>query len=403
MVECKNCGKSNSLDSRYCRECGAALAGDALAEAQGANIHLLSEGRRLLAEGRFDEAMMVGQQALEADPISVAAWSLLGDCHEHGGAIDEALLCYEKVAELHPDSTLDRIKVTHLRKMLATSNLVEPSDRKRAIFAAAAAVVLVACLGTAMAMLGPGASRSPAVAANLPGKEIQPLVSAANPPAPNATQQNPTSSSGPNTADPKAGDTAKPSTVVRAPPMDGSHKETLPFPLGDGGLKPLNPNPSGVEIVPDGKESTKGSSTESADPNPKPDPDKAAAPAGPPAIIEIKPSQTNRTERGGSEVIETGRSETLVQVARNRYLTGDYQGASDAYEKALRSGYESGSTNQHLAQCYEKLGRPKDAVACYYRAIRAFDASLANGTGDSGRLKRASESCKQAIKVLEAR
>jgi Tfp pilus assembly protein PilF len=78
-------------------------------------------------------------------------------------------------------------------------------------------------------------------------------------------------------------------------------------------------------------------------------------------------------------------------LARDKFLSGDFEGAAVAYEKLLSSGGDPGLTNQRLAQCYEKLGRKSEAKEAYRRAIAAFEAK---GNQD------ALETCRQALKVL---
>ncbi len=91
--------------------------------------------------------------------------------------------------------------------------------------------------------------------------------------------------------------------------------------------------------------------------------------------------------------------ETLLRVARQHFQTGNFSQAADAYEKALRAGAEVGSTNQRLAQCYERLGRKSEAIGAYRRAISAYESALRSG-GNEARLKAAIEACQRAISVL---
>ncbi|HRK21713.1 MAG TPA: hypothetical protein PLX06_07895, partial [Fimbriimonadaceae bacterium] len=65
-----------------------------------------------------------------------------------------------------------------------------------------------------------------------------------------------------------------------------------------------------------------------------------------------------------------------------------------------RAGASPGSTNQRLGQCYANLNRAGDAANAYRRAIASYETSLRNGSGDSGRLQTAIETCKQALKTL---
>jgi tetratricopeptide (TPR) repeat protein len=122
-----------------------------------------------------------------------------------------------------------------------------------------------------------------------------------------------------------------------------------------------------------------------------------------PGIMEITVVSQNGkpTANGGNASgMHANGVEALLRTARNQYQVGDYSSAANSYERALRAGADPASSNQRLAQCYEKLGRNADAVAAYSRAADAFQAELDAGKGDKSRLSSAIDSCKQAIKVL---
>jgi tetratricopeptide (TPR) repeat protein len=94
------------------------------------------------------------------------------------------------------------------------------------------------------------------------------------------------------------------------------------------------------------------------------------------------------------------RVSTLVSVAQDHFLKGEFDLAASAYEQALRAGASPGSTNQRLGQCYTKLGRKQDAIQAYERAVAAYRAQKASGTGDAELLENSAAVCEQAIKVL---
>ncbi|HRI45274.1 MAG TPA: tetratricopeptide repeat protein, partial [Fimbriimonadaceae bacterium] len=157
MVKCSQCGKQNTLDSRFCRACGTEVPADVAAEAREANEKLVAEGRRLLLESRSAEAKLLAETTHENDPASANALSLLGECHERFGHHEQAIECYERVLELQPDSALERIKLDHLRKSMTGQADASPgpSGRNRAaIGAGLAAVALVASIGAVFALDG---------------------------------------------------------------------------------------------------------------------------------------------------------------------------------------------------------------------------------------------------------
>ncbi|MEZ5162483.1 MAG: tetratricopeptide repeat protein [Fimbriimonadaceae bacterium] len=97
-----------------------------------------------------------------------------------------------------------------------------------------------------------------------------------------------------------------------------------------------------------------------------------------PGVIDIKvhPGSGNTipVPDNGDEEPDADLSVTaLIRKARNQYVTGDYSGAAAAYLEALRRGASPSSTNQRLAQCYEKLGKKNEAIAAYKRAMASME------------------------------
>jgi len=114
-------------------------------------------------------------------------------------------------------------------------------------------------------------------------------------------------------------------------------------------------------------------------------------------IVDVRPSQNNGT--GGNNVTAEDRGaqiDTLIRVAREQQIMGNWAKAADAYEKALALGASPASTNQRLAQCYEKLGRKADAIKAYERAIQAFERLDQNDV----RVQTQIDACRQALKLL---
>lgn len=422
MICCAQCQVENSLDSKFCRGCGAAISDVELIAAREANAQLVGDGFRLLKDDRADEAQMAAEQALANDPQDPVALSLLGDCHERSGRLDEALTCYEKMVELQPDSPLDRIKVQHLRKMLTARALEpEPDDRRRAmLMAGLVGVVVFALAGAAVAILNRPAPAEQRLAFNDGVQQVEGFGraedAAQKPPATQTqsttyTGQAATSQLAPGDVGPikndaeTQGGTPPVSTVGRDLPSIGGR---LPNATRSGStasltgeIAPLRVNvPQSFSLKPDGSGDAAGL------PRPVPQPDlnepKDEAPT-PPAprdsgvVMEIRPSAGQATLRGGSESTgsSAGRAETLARVARNQLQTGNYAAAAGAFEKALGAGADPGPTNQRLAQAYERMGRTRDAIAAYTRAADAFES------GAGTRSKAAAIACRQAVKVLQ--
>lgn len=409
MIECKECGKPNSLDSRFCRACGAPLPEERLIEQQTANAELIAEGKKLLNEGRLDEARLVVQSALEANPSDPDAWALGGEVHEKAGGLAEALEAYEKVVQLREDSALDRIKVQHLRQLIAAKSIQAPSPTRRgpALVAALAAVVLVGSLGTAVALLQNGQASGPTAeperrnqyASNLPQ---QPPTGPMNPPPTDASPTPPTSGSTQPQPNPTG---ANRDSGAGEPAMRTSPTGALPLPAFSGGTTnlggdrplPVNPPPN-VRVTPERDPAT----ASTAGPDPSLDrPDDQPPPD--PGRIEIRPSQGGATSHGGSDTVPDrpngNKAQALVQTARELFRLGKFPQAADAYEKAVSAGATDGVTLQRLAQCYERLGRNADAAGAYDRAIRAYEAEIRRSP--SPRAQSGLEACRQALRLIQ--
>lgn len=387
-----------------------------------AMMELVADGQRVLAQGRAPEALMMAESILETTPDFVPALALKGDSLERLGRLHEALAIYERVVELKPDSALDRIRASHLKKLAATQDIEAPEEptRKQALLAAGAAAVLLFCVGAAafIATRGGGtqtASQSPAPAeasnlttfsqmAPVPTAQPQPAAGAGVPGPGQPAQQNPpVTAAGVTTGE---GAYTRPMGRGSSRPAAGSEtipalSPNIPGQLGNTSIVPRDQQPAGPAP------GTAPTAPPRGDAGSNPDPGVVSPPTKPekddPGIIEIRPSAGQGTKVGGSQTIpdsdDRQSAETLIRVARDAVIKGEYARAADLYERALRAGASRGSTNQRLAQCYEKLGRRSEAIGAYERAIASYQSSLASG-GDSDRLNAAIEACRQAIRVL---
>ena len=159
MYACKQCGTGNPLDSSFCKKCGTALPADELSVARDKLGEMLDEGNNLFTEGRTDEAMLIAEAAVTANPSSHLAYSLKGLCHERLGQIGDALECYETAVGLNADSSLDKVKVAALRNRLAqrVTDTPEPNRRSAAMIGVAAAVLFL--VGGSLAAIGMGGKK----------------------------------------------------------------------------------------------------------------------------------------------------------------------------------------------------------------------------------------------------
>jgi tetratricopeptide (TPR) repeat protein len=120
-------------------------------------------------------------------------------------------------------------------------------------------------------------------------------------------------------------------------------------------------------------------------------------------IIETRKPQEN----GGSESVKApkeaslnGRS-ALSSAANTQFLLHRYEPAAKTYEQLIKSGSDTPSVNQRLAQCYSNLGRKKEAADAYKKAISLLESRIANGNGNPTRDRAALEACRQALQVAQ--
>lgn len=414
MVNCKNCQTKNSIDSRFCRNCGVALPDDALKAEREKFDELLAEGYRKFSSNQTEEAFLIAQAAVLASPASASAQSLLGMCHERRGEIALALESYEQVLELNPDSALDKIKVTQLRNSLASHLREEAAPtKKRAALAGVAAAVMLASIAGAIVAINGNAKKSEALVSN----DLKPDNGAEgfNLGAQNTAVTNAPPGAGSGTTGGSGSGGGTTGGVTNPPPVQpGSGSRE--FPRGPSTLPNVNGEVPPVRIegpIPDGP--NPADNTNNSKPNPSGEvepkiedgspketpPDESTKPKYDPGDIVIKRSAGGpRTNMGGgTDIDRTSTTTQLIRSAREQFQLGRFEQAASLYERAIREGGDAGTLNQRLGQCYEKLGRRDDAIGAYTRAINALESSAKSDPG--GRASAALESCKQALTVLK--
>jgi tetratricopeptide (TPR) repeat protein len=366
---------------------------------------LVTDGQRLLGQGRSAEALAIAEGVLEDDPLNSEAWALKGDALERQGDVSGALGAYERIEELGLGSPLDRIRVAQLRKAAEFELLSEeePPARRSLLLAVAASVLLLSVTGLAFWMAagrgGETEESTPVVAANTPAYEaFQPIAPAPNTPA-GASPTAPATAPG---AAPQASAPTTDASAVRRPIEAGRlNGSSRPLENPGTGYQPLTPMVGGnAQITP----VTPGAATAPAPGQSQPEPEfeggSAPAASAPAPIIEIRPSEGSGSiaaPAGGGDSLS---ADALVRKARDAYLVGNYAAAADAYEQALRMGASPGSVNQRLGQCYENLGQRQSAIRAYERAVAAYERSRNRGQGDASTLNAAIEVCRSALRRL---
>ena len=138
---CHECGTANTVDSKYCKECGAKindgyrtmmLSVQDLPVGQGeAELDKLT---RLLdmafwhnEAGNRDAAITASEAALAINPNSTTAHSLLGTLYEKRGDDARAIEHFEAVLALNPDSAADAAKLDQLRRGVHVKAVMPPA------------------------------------------------------------------------------------------------------------------------------------------------------------------------------------------------------------------------------------------------------------------------------------
>lgn len=353
MLDCTKCGTRNTLDSRFCRLCGEAFSVDAVASAKAEMDQLVADGRKLLNDGRISEAILLAQTALETDAAEPGALALLGDCYERSGEPKRALEYFERAVAADPNAALEKIKIDHLRRSLASdSSLADTQSAPtwRAWGAAIAATLLVASIGAVIAVNTRDAqakTKQPSTSSESTMPAVGPFPATTSGPLDTAVGVQPEGEADPATDETKAAtDEAKPKTQEQ-PKVAKPKPQKQPAPRDEPqGMNPdrpseprdvgqvasntpkvprvSTPDPSGfvpvnlgnprISIIrndaqkepekqpekqPDKAQPTKGNPKD-ADPAPKKQDPKPFNPG----MIDIRPSKDNARTVGGSEVIK---------------------------------------------------------------------------------------------------
>lgn len=425
MFTCTECGTPNPLDSQFCKKCGHSLPADGLAEARVQLDEFVDQGNSFFTEGRTEEAMMVAEAAIEANPAHAMAYSLKGMCCERRGELADALENYEKAIALNPDSAIDKIKVSALRNRLATQ-IAEESvpDKRRAWFAAVGAFMLIAALGAIFVHQQKEPAPKPLVASNS-NSNISGFTNPGSDPA-NAGQSN-TDATGSGQSQNNTGGNPGANSGAQAPVLGGTggtlppnvawppnrEGSQLPLPNGENnlngniGVQPVNPGGP-----PSSTSQTAGSNPDQGSPAPSlggsatEDPGKPATKPKPKEIIDIQVGgqSTSNPNQPGAQGADNGGGirngiETLRRVAANQYQLGQFTRAAATYEKLIEIGGDSAGVRQKLGQIYARLKQPDKAIGEYKEAVAKYQALVGQGINVDMN-KSALATCQEELRLL---
>ncbi|MGI4791147.1 MAG: tetratricopeptide repeat protein [Janthinobacterium lividum] len=127
---CQDCNTGNSVDSKYCKECGTKINSgyrtmmlsiqdlplDQTEESIDRLTRLLDMAFWHNQAGNQEAAITASEAALALNPNSTTAHSLLGTLYEKKGDDAQAIRHFEAVLALNPDSPADAAKLDQLRR-----------------------------------------------------------------------------------------------------------------------------------------------------------------------------------------------------------------------------------------------------------------------------------------------
>src|SRR5262249_43521885 len=125
---CTKCHIRNPVGNKFCRECGEQLPISdnplLLEEVERAQRErtqervagLLASAFRKSEAREFDDALKLAEEAAELMPDSTSAYALLSTLYERTRQNEKAISAMERVVQLNPDSTADKVKLEQLRR-----------------------------------------------------------------------------------------------------------------------------------------------------------------------------------------------------------------------------------------------------------------------------------------------
>jgi len=393
-IACRYCNAENPTDARFCKLCGQPLTGEVAEHLEPAKVEqVVQDGYRLLAEGKAREALYVAKAALAQAPDNLGGLALKGMALEALDDLPGAVACFERIVELNPCSTLDRIKLEQLHRRIYEAPFEDEGGGANwtAILAGVGATLLVIALGALLAM-SQGQSREPLASAE-PEQRVATFQPMQQPP-PQSTQQ-PQADKG------ASGDQPASSASTIRPPTFGGGGTTFsgPIVLTPDQLHGLpDVRAQGGSNLPDAQQGANsrqggGASSPSNPPPANPSDDNVISPPARDPVIQIKPHEGRGGAGSGSSERE---SENIYRVANEKMKAGDYRGAIADFQKSLSGSTRPALTHQLIARCYRALGEFDNAKRHFEQALRLYEASKAPGA------QAGADACRRELAALGA-
>lgn len=386
---CRYCNAENPADARFCKLCGQPLAAEATSRLSTAEVEeTVQDGYRLLADGKPHEALYVAKAALAQAPDNLGGLALKGMALEALDDLPGAVACFERIVELNPSSTLDRIKLEQLHRRLYETPYEETTKEANwtAILAGFGATLVVIALGALLALNQKEPTET--IASAEPETTVATFQPIEQPPqqTPQQPQTNQPAQNEPPTST---------GSAIRPPSLGGGN---TPF------SGPIILTPDQVSGLPDvhaqgggsnrnvGGEESRGEPPVSSPPPSNPGDDNVISPPARDPVIQIKPHEGRGggAGSGGSE----RESENIYRIANEKMKAGDYRGAIADFQKSLSGSTRPALTHQLIARCYRALGEFDNAKRHFEQALRLYEASNAPGA------QAGAEACRRELAAL---
>jgi tetratricopeptide (TPR) repeat protein len=456
---CDECGTRNTHDSKYCKECGAMLSVSyqTLALQEHDRIDDPTDQERLTQfldmafwhneAGNIDAAVRACRAALAINPNSTTGLSLLGSLCERQGDNEQAIIHFERVLALNPESGADQVKLAQLKEGIHVkpiraspvyrwlpfalgsarfsdfsmgmrerwTNLRRPEmslPPARMTYALAGGVAFVVIVG-AFLLSKPSPSIPANAEANVPSVAhsayggasastrsalpvIPPLITLpARPGTPLASPPFQTASVP--SADPFAGEAPVPMTsslphdyrLDRTPAATSGHLHALPplVAVPDAGNGPLPPAPISVEpnapIAPDSNMARHTIVVHRLNGL-----SEFAAPG-----VSSSNVADNGASGQGDDQDNTPSPQSSIQISVDPATGGNTQGNSSASNNGA-----SGEDDQQSAFALQQQGHYRQAAALYAKAIGAYQAQVASGQNVDA-AQRGLQACQTGLQI----